>query len=681
MRSYPTRLRDLTLKLTLLLALLLTQASAASAAVPDQAPPDPATGPEPTVAQRLRQARALLETAPELALRLATQAEAQARTQADARGRLRSLSLMATAAAFSNDPASALRYDYQQLALARQLGDSSAAATACNNLTSTLIDRRDTTLAQAVLRQGLALVPHGTAGLVARGTLLNSVATMSFNAGHYERAIFEARQALRLLPAEPDSTSGWVVSSLQGLLGACYAALGQPEQAEQLLSQQLALDRRQHHDRQVAQNLVALAGSLLSRDHPGGLDTLGVALRLARRLQAAPRVLECYEEYRTYYSQCGRYRLAYEWSRRVQQFNDSLNDLRQRQALVAANSYYAAQARETQIRDLGEHAALQRARTRLLLAIVAGLVLTLAGAVVLLGKLRRRDHQLARQHLALRQATAEAQRQAAANDRLYALVAHDLRGPVASFTSLSQLIELYLQQQDRAGLSQLNTLVRQSARQLSELLHNLLGWTLTQTGETPFDPRPLAVGPLLAEVGAVYAGQAQARQVRLVIESPPPGLRVHADPQMLGTMLRNLVGNALRYADPDGGWVRVSAAAEPTARPDFETKPATVRITVADNGPGMSASQIATLLRADQHGLPPPPPRPDDVRAGTGLGLALCLAFARQHGGQLRIESQPGQGTQVHVLLPTTARMEPTAAQREQTAEEPPEAVLESRRR
>jgi len=626
----------------------------------------------PSFDQRLRQARQLLDTAPELAARLATQALAQAEREANQPGRLRCLNVLATASANANDPAAALRYDYQRLALAQQLGDSSTAAMACNNLASTLIERRDSAQAAVILRQGQALVPHGPAGNDARGTLLNSVATMSFNAGFYGQAIFEARQALRLLGPRPDSAAGAVVSSLRGLLGASYANLGQPERAEQLLSEQLAQDRLNHDGRQVAQNLVGLASSLLGRDQPAGLDTLRAALALARRLDAPPRVLECYEEFEKYYRRRGNFRQAYEWSQRVRQLDDSISSGRQRQALVAANAYYATQARDLQIKTLDEYARLQRSRSRLLLNVVAALTLALVAAGVLLRKLRRRDHQLAQQQLALRRATREAQRQAAANDRLYALVAHDLRGPVAAFASLSQLIDLYVQQQDRAGLSQLNGLVRQSARQLNELLHNLLGWTQTQTGELPFQPRQLPLAPVLAELQQLFAGQALARQVSLRVELPPPELSAWADPQLLLTILRNLVGNALRYAAPGSGLVTVRATTEPAApnsAPDPASNhasdlipnsaatngsPTVVCVSVVDNGSGLDAAYIVALLEADQLGIAPPPPRPDDMRAGTGLGLAVCLAFARQHGGQLRVQSQPDQGTRLDVLLPVS---------------------------
>ena len=607
----------------------------------------------------MSQASHLLKSNPAAALREGRRALIMAMQLTDLRRQRQCLAFLATAADYAGEPEAALHYDQQALALARQQGDSLAAGQACHGLASTLADRHDTTSAGRYLRLGLRLVPAGPAGYGVRAGLLNAVATLDYNANRFTKALTRARAARQLLAQVP-VPSYPMLSSTEGLLAACYSDLGEEGRARTLISQVVARDRRTGHLPQLVENLTTLSHSLLKDRPQAGLDTLQTALRLARRLGLRERTLDCYEEYHEYYARAGRYREAYEWVARYHQLDDSINERQQQVSLRALNGKYEGRAQEQQILTLSQRNQIHalektqhQARNRQLLGLVALLGLGLGGAATFVWKLKRRDQLLARQNAALADATAAAHAHAAARDRLYAIVAHDLRGPVASFGGVSQLIELYLQQQDSAGLRQVTTLVRQTARNLSELLNNLLGWTLTQTGELTYAPEHLLLAPMLADVKHLHTASARIRRIDFDFDFvlPPSDLHVWADAQMVQTILRNLVGNALKFT-PEGGRLRVSATQ--LAGPGEPM----VSLEVADTGSGMSAAQIKALLEAAPGDAPLPPSH--DPRAGTGLGLSLCLAFVRRQGGELTIESEPGVGTTVRVRLP----MRPAQAER-----------------
>ena len=604
------------------------------------------------LARSMGRAGQLLKSDPAAALREGRRALIMAMQLTDLRRQRQCLSFLATAADYAGEPEAALHYDQQALALAQQQADSVAAAQACHGLAATLADRHDTTSAGRYLRLGLRLVPAGPKGYGVRASLLNSVATLDYNAGRFGRALAGA-QAARQLLSQTSRPSYTMLSSTEGLLAACYSDLGDERRARALLGQVLARDRRTGHLPQVVENLTTLSHSLLKDRPRAGLDTLKAALSLSRRLGLRERTLDCYEEYRKYYARAGRYRDAYEWVTRYHQLDDSINERQQQDNLRALDSKYEARAREQQILTLNQRSRIstlertqQQARNRQLLGLVALLVVGLGGAATFVWKLKRRDQLLARQNAALVAATTAAHAHAAARDRLYAIVAHDLRGPVASFGGVSQLIELYLQQQDGAGLRQVTTLVRQTARNLSELLNNLLGWTLSQTGELTYTPEQLLLAPLLADIKHLYGASAKIRRIGLELLMPLADLHVWADAQMVQTILRNLVGNALKFT-PEGGHLRVSAIQS------AGTDEPGVILEIADTGSGMSAAQIKALLDAAPGDAPLPPSH--DPRAGTGLGLSLCLAFVRRQGGELTIESQPGVGTTVRVRLPVRA--------------------------
>ena len=600
----------------------------------------------------LAHARRLLKSNPTEALRQGKRALAMAQQLADPRRQGMCLTLLGTAADYAGEAPDALHYGQQALALARQSNDSVAAGHACHGLASLLSDRHDTTSAGNYLRLGLRLTPTDARGYGLQGALLNGMATLDYNANRFRPALNRALVAQRLIQkaAHPSPT---MLSSTEGLIAACYSDLGDELRARRIISQVLARDRRAGQLPQVIENLTTLSHSLL-KDRPwAGLDTLQIALQLTRKLGLRERTLDCYEEYFRYYARVGNFRDAYAWRERYQLLDDSINERQQQEAMLALNGKYEARAREQQIQALSQRSRLeekgrvqQQSRNRQLLALVGLLALSLGGAATFAWKLNRRDQLLANQNAALTAATAEARAHATARDRLYSIVAHDLRGPVASFGGVSQLIELYLQQKDGAGLQQVTALVRQTARNLSELLHNLLGWTMSQTGDLSYSPENLLLAPMLAEIKHLYAASAQNRSVHFELGPTPPDLYVWADSQMVQTILRNLVGNALKFV-PQGGRLRVSAT--PQDGPDGPV----VCLEVVDNGSGMSAAQIQGLLGAAPGAAPLPPSH--DPRAGTGLGLSLCLAFVRRLNGKLTIESEQGVGTTVRVMLPVNA--------------------------
>lgn len=327
----------------------------------------------------------------------------------------------------------------------------------------------------------------------------------------------------------------------------------------------------------------------------------------------------------------GQSHAAYQLARAAQAVLDSLTSTEQRTALAHLRVQFESERQRAQVRALTQRNQQQRAEAEkqrqhllwlaaLLVAVVAGL----AASGLLAWHLRRSRALLAHQNAELTATRAE-------QDRLYALVAHDLRNPVEAFTGLADLLTRYVERQDTARLAGLGGRVRQAAQGLRGLLDNLLSWALTQRGELTPKIETLAVADFLAEAAELYQPSAEAADIRLTAETSAAG-HVLADLNMTRTILRNLISNALR-ATPAGGSIVLSMG---------ESKAGTVNIQVRDTGEGMSEAQVQQLLTAA--------PRPATGRPA-GLGLRLSRAFAQAQNGQLALFSQPGQGTTAVLTL------------------------------
>lgn len=249
--------------------------------------------------------------------------------------------------------------------------------------------------------------------------------------------------------------------------------------------------------------------------------------------------------------------------------------------------------------------------------------------------------QLARQ----REQQLEAERDqsaalAAARTALMAAVSHEVRTPLNAIqVACEQLAsDALLAATHKRWLDVLN----EAGAHLLGLAEDLLGSFAHEAGRSAEASEPLS---LRAKVDRSYRwleGQAAAAGVGLRVDASVDGLFVLAPRRRLRQVLLNLVGNAIKY-NRRGGWVRCRAEA---------TEAGTVRLTVEDNGLGMTPEQVQRLFRPfDRLG------RENGAAASTGFGLGLYLVerFMREMGGTTEVHSQPGAGTRVVLTLPRAA--------------------------
>ena len=220
-------------------------------------------------------------------------------------------------------------------------------------------------------------------------------------------------------------------------------------------------------------------------------------------------------------------------------------------------------------------------------------------------------------------------------DELFALIAHDLRSPVISFQIVSQQLSYFLSKNKPEKLQEVIQNIDQSSKNLSSILDNLLNWALSQKNEIRLDIKEIDLGKVVEHLQESYSELAHFSGINLVFE-PCPNLTFFTDETILKTILRNLLGNAIKYT-PVGGTISLYAQIEGKK----------VCIWVKDTGKGMSKEQMAQIfdknLKKSEKGI--------RGERGTGLGLALVYEFSRLLDANLQVESQIGQGTSFMLCL------------------------------
>ena len=221
-------------------------------------------------------------------------------------------------------------------------------------------------------------------------------------------------------------------------------------------------------------------------------------------------------------------------------------------------------------------------------------------------------------------------------DKFFSIIAHDLKNPFITIMGFSELLlSDYKELSDEERLYYIQEM-KKSADLSHDLLQNLLQWSRSQTGRIEFSPKKLGLLKLVDENFLLLNKTAEKKQIQLQHKITRE-LNVNADEDMLNSVVRNFLTNAIKFSNK-GGIIFVNAI----AKGEF------VEINVADAGIGMDQQTIENLFRLDvTHST-----IGTGNEAGTGLGLILCKEFIEKHGGKICVESEFGKGSKFIFTLP-----------------------------
>ena len=221
-------------------------------------------------------------------------------------------------------------------------------------------------------------------------------------------------------------------------------------------------------------------------------------------------------------------------------------------------------------------------------------------------------------------------------DKFFSIIAHDLRSPFNSFLGLTQIMTEELPSLTMDEIQEIALTMRNSATDLFRLLENLLHWARIEQGLIPFHPEIIKLLPIVNESLATMLELAKNKKIEIAYDIPGE-TEVFADKNMLQTVIRNLVSNAVKFT-PKGGKISLSAKASGDK---------SVEISIKDSGIGMNLAMVDNLFRLhDQTNR-----KGTEGEPSTGLGLIICKDFIEKHGGKLWVESEEGKGSTFHFTL------------------------------
>ena len=223
-------------------------------------------------------------------------------------------------------------------------------------------------------------------------------------------------------------------------------------------------------------------------------------------------------------------------------------------------------------------------------------------------------------------------------DKFFSIIAHDLRSPFNSFLGLTQIMAEDLPNMTLDQIQKLATSMKNTAGKVNRLLENLLNWARMRRDMFPFSPQQISSKQLFGHCSENCNDLAVNKSVSISIDCAED-IEIYADINMIQTVLRNLVSNAVKFTNP-GGKVMVKASKIDTDYVLFE---------VSDTGIGMSKSIINNLFRMDVNTNR----QGTEGELSTGLGLILCKEFVEKHNGKIWAESIEQKGSTFYFTLPS----------------------------
>ena len=233
----------------------------------------------------------------------------------------------------------------------------------------------------------------------------------------------------------------------------------------------------------------------------------------------------------------------------------------------------------------------------------------------------------------------------ATKDKFFSIVAHDLRNPISAFVSLAEYVLENGKDFDENEMDEIATQMHKDAKNTLMLLENLLEWSKSQSDDIKCDKETFALGELCNEVALQANISARAKNISLDV-APDIAITVNADKNMLNTVLRNLVMNAIKFTNQGG---RVEIKAEKVVNEKDPKENEEVLITVSDTGVGIPQEHLPGLFDLSQNTRKR---AGTDNEKGSGLGLVICRDFIERHGGKIWAESEIGKGTDIKITMP-----------------------------
>lgn len=224
----------------------------------------------------------------------------------------------------------------------------------------------------------------------------------------------------------------------------------------------------------------------------------------------------------------------------------------------------------------------------------------------------------------------------ASKDKFFSIIAHDLRNPIAGFLNLTDVLSSNFDVLSETEQKDFIEVMNQASKQLYNLMENLLQWSRAQTGNIKYEPQYVQIKKMVDNAIDSLMLNIENKKLKVNLHVNEETM-VYADENMVTTVIRNLISNAIKFSNPDSS-IHLRCI----------TQQNHVEFSVIDQGVGIKKEIQEKLFKIDQNVTT----EGTSSEKGSGLGLILCKEFIEKNGGQIWVESEINKGSSFVFTLP-----------------------------
>ncbi|MCT4613976.1 MAG: tetratricopeptide repeat-containing sensor histidine kinase [Marinifilaceae bacterium] len=474
-----------------------------------------------------------------------------------------------------------------------------------------------------------------------KGVVLNNLANVYQMQEDYKKAHKYFEESLALAKKMGNQHD---IALVLNNIGENYIDMGELENAIVYLDQSLRIHKKLKSNPLIVTNLKNLANVYYKAGDPKKeIQALNSALELAEKIKLKSKYRDLLKAMSQHHERNGDYKEALEWLTKHNVLDDSLTDIQKSDKMAHLQAKFHSEQKERenlQLReknkDVQENLAHEKSiKTYLIIFTILVLGLLVAIYMLLRSKVNV-NNQIRDVNEKLEESNNQLKVTSATKDKFFSIIAHDLRSPFNAIMGFSELIRTEISMGGELEIiKEYNDSVNESAQRLFTLLENLLEWANSQRGELEFNPIQLDVYELVLNNMNIFQHRAMDKQITLETDVEPETI-VTADYNMVNTVIRNLVSNALKFTHEKGKIV-ISA----TKKDDF------IYMAIKDNGVGISKENQEKLFNLSTSFST----NGTNEESGTGLGLLLCKEFVERNGGEIWVDSEPDEGSKFQFTL------------------------------
>jgi signal transduction histidine kinase len=512
------------------------------------------------------------------------------------------------------------------------------------SLARTFIDLRKMDEARSFLKQ-VMVIADDTGDTVLKAGALREYSKLLTEKQQFDSAISFADEGIKIYEELNDTLNASILYSRKAKI---WFLKKDYRKSSSFNLKALVLDSLVHNQRALAVSyLLAAKNAFFLNKRDSALVLALRSRRINEKIHNMEQLVEVHQLLADIYLDENKPLLAVSHLKSVNQYKDSLFNDRKMGQIQEMQALYELEQKDKVIRNLEAENAQRvhqvESQRWMMIMLLVGMFL-LGALIIMLMRLRtiqaNANAELNIKNKAIEQQREEIQSQAEnlqelnqLKSKLFSVISHDLRGPIATLQTLLEL--LTNKKMTSEEFFMISEKLQGNLNVTQRTLENLLNWSLSQMEGIKTNRQKLRIAALIEDTHRLMEEAAQRKNIEIQC-SMDGDYTVYADADQVNLILRNLVHNAIKFSKQNG-----SVSIHTTSHQNYCV------VKVEDSGIGMTPEEIETIFASNKHFTK----TGTHQEKGTGIGLLLCQEFIKRNGGTLSINSTPGSGTIVSFTL------------------------------